>query len=1239
MIKKKNDEMEDKEKDKKKNIFYTREGKEVTYVEDLNHKIGEGRLCSRHIVEIEGKRYFLKIPQDSSDCFGDSSRTIIKNEITVLDILKSAQDDDMFSLPFFQYEQVVEVRNILGVLFREIIVADKVESVAERIGVYDSFSDITEKMREENPQIDAQRTFAAKYTALSLEQAVCISLQTAEQAHLLHELKREDCPGIILGDYSPQNSLIYNNNASITDFNAAHKRGHDIRELFNETKVDGVKGGYYVTPNDILANRVYHPFDIAFTDPEDPKKSLYTIAEPNFDTYTITNVLCLKLTGWLMEKWKHSYSDEKKLRNKLQLIIETRMREGSYREFSQKSGGLVEILLHGTLGKESRYQSAQEIADSLKKLEFNKPRTFEAQPTLSLEIPSQFKTRVDLASIAGTYMRMNEEQRAAFVMFGSQGEDVGRSSELYSSFSSDLGAVITQEIESTKMREQVRSQRKAKWIKYLKRGALAAAGAALIGGLGYWGYQKYQEYKLAETGEGVINNFVVPMGKSVFERAKESFMMVNAAPMLQVGYVQGNVGKKLGRFRVLKEMANDVGEYVVGTQKSIGSFLGLLYAKGEKMEQEMRICGIPHANYFPRYFFERNKLSQKRLQCLSQAVAVSSSLVNPIDDVVEVPYKVIVPELWKQGMSWYAMANTELTQWFLKGKTEGLLGSGDSVRVAGKLYGAGEGVVEKVSEAGEISSCGSNYVQDGFVKPMNWGKFVCRVPAVDEKRNCYPTESYLPEQNVLVAQGLLDGCSTKQKLCCPPEYHVTTIPSVRRPVVKKAEKADKEEITLVVEPLEILVHGLKEEYKPGDTLNLTYVLKRGEGFLSTEQCKTGLTFPEHRTDVFSFTSEHTPTLSSLSFFFNPIIPCLLEQKIKGEKYGIRMVCKDTENDEEIEKMVLFKFTGYNNVNCDNEPTLKYCVDPPKCSPSMLSSGDQCNGGKCDLVVFNKKGGNVTCAFNEDAQGFDLKDVLSSSGKKYYALDRSIEATKDVYALSFICSSGDYKTEWGHKVVLTTKTEIETENRTKLCGALFGSEEEYIIRCVASRKDVDFIQRCGEVFTGSVYRLKCIEQFSNKNLVDICASSFVSDIRKYFCIDSYKNTDYIKECVTAFEKDEFRSRCLRGTASQLLVKSCRTVLKEERYRLNCININYDPLLVLACGSTFRADIYRVQCIEAKPSIQLVTACKNTISSEDDRLVCVRSSSIPEVVKECFRFTSNYQISMECIKQGYVGVKTR
>lgn len=459
---------------------------EIKYIEDLSSKIGEGKLCSRHIVQINGQRYFFKAPQDSQECLGESSRNFIKNEITILNLLKAEQEKKSFSLPFFQYERPVEVHNILGVLFQEIVEADKVESVANRIKVQDHFKDISDTMKMNDPFIEAKSTIAHAYNNLSLEQVLSIAIQAAEQTKYLHGLR------IILNDFSPQNLVFYKDKASVTDFNVALKLQYDICTLFNETEVGGVTGGYYVTPNGILVNSVYHPFDITFEDPNDSTKSLYKVAECNIDTYNITNVLCLMLTGKLMEYWNNLHHNKEKLQQALMDKIESRLREDSYTDLSKKSKALVDVIIKGTLGKDERYESAQKIVNALTEINFNKPSNLNVQPSLPIEIPSIFNTKaLDKASIVSDYMRENEACRELLTTIGSgKKEDVEKygfnpnpMSSSYEPLFSGLNGEISAKIEETQVMIQ---RRKHKFIQYLKWGAFAV-GAALVGLLMYEG--------------------------------------------------------------------------------------------------------------------------------------------------------------------------------------------------------------------------------------------------------------------------------------------------------------------------------------------------------------------------------------------------------------------------------------------------------------------------------------------------------------------------------------------------------------------------------------------------------------------------------------------------------------------------------------------------------------------------------------------------------------------------------
>src|SRR3989338_2510916 len=100
-----------------------------------------------------------------------------------------------------------------------------------------------------------------------------------------------------------------------------------------------------------------------------------TTAEPSFDTYELTNVLSLLLTGRMMEYWKYEvvgdYDEgyrKKDTNLKKDLIGQIKKGRSDQAITGKVAEQLADILRKGTAEKNERYQTAQEMVEELGKL-------------------------------------------------------------------------------------------------------------------------------------------------------------------------------------------------------------------------------------------------------------------------------------------------------------------------------------------------------------------------------------------------------------------------------------------------------------------------------------------------------------------------------------------------------------------------------------------------------------------------------------------------------------------------------------------------------------------------------------------------------------------------------------------------------------------------------------------------------------------------------------------------------
>jgi serine/threonine protein kinase len=335
-------------------------------------KHSKGTMSARYICDYSEKgetpeKMFAKIFRHSSNCTGVASREVQKNEILVLEFLKT-YFPQYTNLTL--YENYGRVNGALCLLFKYIpgLAFTSENTLHSLLGVDDEFKDITLDMEKNNPLLRKLRVTANKKIE-SLEEVVHIATEMCEQADLFHNARRINDnggilkDGIILVDISPSNVLIYKDEKGVkrvllNDFGLAKERNMKASKLYSMVSVSGISGSYYTTQSGITVNKVYHPpkFDI------DYGQSI----EPSYDTYNLINLLCLMLTGKLVEPLKEKSGGDK---SELSKSIINKLKE----KYPSVCDGnhyqtLTDIIIKGTSSKDERYQSAGAIAQELKSL-------------------------------------------------------------------------------------------------------------------------------------------------------------------------------------------------------------------------------------------------------------------------------------------------------------------------------------------------------------------------------------------------------------------------------------------------------------------------------------------------------------------------------------------------------------------------------------------------------------------------------------------------------------------------------------------------------------------------------------------------------------------------------------------------------------------------------------------------------------------------------------------------------
>ena len=322
----------------------------------IKERLGQGTFSTYYKVEINDERYFLKLFSSSSKCSGATSKSVLKNDIVVQEYLLNRNPNSF-------YRGHIEIDGVLCELFKY-VEENEGKTLATVIDVEDNFDPALSSTEKKKAVI------AKQIDVLTLEQVVYISSQISLQANSYHGCSHHGRAGIIHADISPQNVMLYTVNkdgkrkreALLQDFGISREKDSDNpRKLFNQTTPGKVSGNYYNSETGFLANSIYSPPNLT----TDYISKITT----SYDTYCLTNLLCLMLTSRLIEHWRNGSSEkdrsekgktennnaekdvskargisEETLANCIGLIIQSK-REG-YTE--QQYTGLAQIIVKGT---------------------------------------------------------------------------------------------------------------------------------------------------------------------------------------------------------------------------------------------------------------------------------------------------------------------------------------------------------------------------------------------------------------------------------------------------------------------------------------------------------------------------------------------------------------------------------------------------------------------------------------------------------------------------------------------------------------------------------------------------------------------------------------------------------------------------------------------------------------------------------------------------------------------------
>ncbi len=367
-------------------------------LEDITY-LGEGSLTSRLRGRIGKELVFAKTALSSENCPGATSIMLLQNEDQVQRYIAEHTPTEQQQHVYLGY---TEVKDWLCLLFKDISPLHsrnqnqenkmyRENSLAGKINTNDDII-IDPRLRsvEKKVKVIATNINGDEH----LKEAVFIAKEVASQAHYYHQLKKSGRGGIIHTDISPGNVLIYVDTDGkykvlLSDFGLARENGKDPLKLFNKLTPGRVGGIYYSSDEKkFLKNNLYHPPNVDI--------DYINSIDPTYDTYNITNLLCLMLTGKLVEFWRKDYQDKlmtddgehywseekfKVVPDELRRSLNTKLKQRHSGLSDKQRDKLVEIIVRGThQDKAQRYSSAAVLQEELSDLVLEEPSGYKPNP-------------------------------------------------------------------------------------------------------------------------------------------------------------------------------------------------------------------------------------------------------------------------------------------------------------------------------------------------------------------------------------------------------------------------------------------------------------------------------------------------------------------------------------------------------------------------------------------------------------------------------------------------------------------------------------------------------------------------------------------------------------------------------------------------------------------------------------------------------------------------------------------
>lgn len=333
---------------------------------------------------------FFKIAANSPLCPIEDNSQIIHNENIVETFIhfnkkKFPEKYDHWALNCREFKGAVQINGTYGLLYHNL------KNDLKTLDTLENLITVKAPEKKEDEKIFPHEVWSDEQSVmLNLKEIVNISYDVTEQLEIYHNMGEH---GIIHFDLNPGNVFLVGKHGHrrglLNDFGISREKNKPLEKLFNNASAENTRGNYY-SKDGIIANSVYSPPDL----------DQHNHSQPSIDSYCTSNLLCLMLTGRLVEYFykeenisnedrlfanNKSYNDEQNKEKKEELEERlTRIKENISLSAYEKYGGhlemegyseeliskLVDIISTGThINREKRYQTSNILNEELKTID------------------------------------------------------------------------------------------------------------------------------------------------------------------------------------------------------------------------------------------------------------------------------------------------------------------------------------------------------------------------------------------------------------------------------------------------------------------------------------------------------------------------------------------------------------------------------------------------------------------------------------------------------------------------------------------------------------------------------------------------------------------------------------------------------------------------------------------------------------------------------------------------------